>query len=145
MDTTVWASVANSSIARVLERSSAEPAHWQEVECLVHPQSRLQGAAAGHEPPGHSIAGRSGLASRSEPQEHERREFAQQIAQVLKAAVGAHRVGRIAVFASHPFLGELLAHLDDEVRKRVSDHHALDLTGLGLQALAQRLHGEFRL
>lgn len=41
MDTTVWAIVANSSIARVLERSSAEPAHWQEVECLVHPQSRL--------------------------------------------------------------------------------------------------------
>jgi hypothetical protein len=39
----------------------------------------------------------------------------------------------------------LLAHLDDESRKRVSESHALDLTGLGLQALEQRLHGEFRI
>ena len=145
MDTTVWAIVANSSIARVLERSTAEPGHWLEVECLMHPQSRLQGAEAGHDLPGHSIAGRSGLAPRSDPREHERREFAQQVAQVLKVAVGAHRVGRIVVFASNPFLGELLAHLDDESRKRVSESHALDLTGLGLQALEQRLHGEFRL
>ena len=145
MEKPVWAVVANGSKARVLEQDPRKPGRWTEVECLLHPQSRLHGASAGHEPAGHAIAGRSGLAPRSSPQEHERRIFAQQIADAVGAAVAEQRVGSIVVFASNPFLGELLAHLDSGSRQRVADSHALDLTSLGLQELMQRLHSDFQL
>ncbi len=139
MEKPVWAVVANGSRARVLEQHSTKPDHWTEKECWVHPQSRVHGAGAGaaHGPAAH--------VPRGGPQEHERRAFAQQLAQLLGSAVGEHRVGRLVVFASNPFLGELLAHLDGACRKRMADSHALDLTGLGMHELTQRLHSEFHL
>ena len=88
MDKPIWVVVANGSMARLLERDPAKPQAWVEKECLTHPQSRLQGAEAGQEPAGHSIAGRSGLAPRSEPHAHERRKFAQQVAHAVKGAMG---------------------------------------------------------
>lgn len=145
MEKPVWVVVANGSKARVLEQNPAKPERWTEMECLLHPQSRLHGASAGHEPAGHAMAGRTGLAQRSGPQEHERRAFAKQLADLLGAAVGEHRVGRIVVFASNPFLGELLAQLNGESRKRLAGSHALDLTGLGMHELTQRLHSDFHL
>lgn len=145
MEKPVWVLVANGSKARVLEQNSTKLEHWTEMECLLHPQSRLHDSSASHDSLAHAIAGRSGLAPRSSPKEHERRVFAKQLADMLGAAVGEHRVGRIVVFASNPFLGELLAHLDDESRKRLADSHALDLTSLGMHELTQRLQSDFHL
>jgi len=62
MDTPNWALVANGSMARLLELDPAAATHWTERQCLMHPAARLHGSAAGHEPPGHSIAGRSRVA-----------------------------------------------------------------------------------
>jgi protein required for attachment to host cells len=143
MDKPIWVVVANSSMARVLQFNPAKPERWTEKECLTHPQSRQQGSGAGHEPAGHSIAGRSGLAPRSDPREHERHEFAQQIAHTVKAAVGPGQIGSLVVFASNPFLGQLLGQLEEAAPKSVSASHPLDLTGLPLPDLAQRLHAEF--
>ncbi|HNZ89833.1 MAG TPA: host attachment protein [Acidovorax sp.] len=106
---------------------------------MTHPQSREQGSGAGHEPAGHSIAGRS------DPREHERHEFAHQVAHAVKAAVSAGQIGSLVVFASNPFLGQLLGQLEDAAPKRVSASHPLDLTGLALPDLARRLHAEFGL
>ena len=145
MQKPIWVVVANGSMARVLERDPAKPGRWMEKQCLTHPRSRQQGLAAGHEPPGHSMAGRSGLAPRSDAREHERREFAQQLAHAVKTAVGANPTGGLVVFASNPFLGELLGQLDDASRKLLSASHPLDLTRLGQPELIQRLQGEFGL
>ena len=145
MDKPIWVVVANSSMARLMEFNPGKPEHWTEKECLTHPQSRQQGSGAGHEPAGHSIAGRSGLTPRSDPREHERHEFAQQVAHTVKAAVSAGQIGSLVVFASNPFLGQLLGQLDDATHKRVSASHPLDLTGLPLHELARRLHAEFGL
>lgn len=145
MDKPIWVVVANSSMARVLESDPATPERWTEKECLTHPQSRQQGSGAGHEPAGHSIAGRSGLAPRSDPREHERHEFAQQVAHTVKTAVGAGQIGSLVVFASNPFLGQLLGQLEDETPGRVSVSHPVDLSSLPLHELAQRLHAEFGL
>lgn len=139
----IWAIVANGSVARVLERSPAQPAQWTEKECLTHPQSRQQGLGGGHEPPGHSIAGRSGLAPRSDARDHDRHAFAQQVARTVGAAAAAHQISGLVVFASNPFLGDLLGHLDDASRKLVSASHPLDLTSLPLPELVQRMHGDF--
>lgn len=145
MDKPIWVIVANGSIARVLEHHRTETGRWTEKECLTHPQSRQHGSGAGHEPPGHSMVGRSGLAPRNDAREHERHAFAQQIAQMLKTAVGAHQIGGLVVFASNPFLGELLGQLDDGSRKLLSASHPLDLTQLSQSELIQRMHGEFGL
>ncbi|EER60560.1 conserved hypothetical protein [Acidovorax delafieldii 2AN] len=145
MDKPIWVVVANSSMARVLEFNPDKPERWTEKECLTHPQSRQQGVGAGHEPGGHSIAGRSGLAPRTDPREHERHEFARQVAHTVKALVSAGQIGSLVVFATNPFLGQLLGQLEDATTKRVSASHPLDLTGLPLPDLARRLHAEFGL
>ena len=108
MDTPNWALVANGSMARLLELDPAAATHWTERQCLMHPAARLHGSAAGHEPPGHSIAGRS----------------------------------RVAVFASNPFLGELMEQLDGVTHQRLVASHAKDLTHLSLQELARHLQAE---
>lgn len=145
MDKPIGVVVANSSIARVMAFNPVNIERWTEKECLMHPQSRQQGSGASHEPAGHSIAGRSGLAPRSDPREHERHEFAQQVAHTLEAAVSAGQIGRRMVFASNPFLGQLLGLLEDAAHKRISANHPLDLTSLALPDLARRMHAEFGL
>ena len=132
MDTPNWALVANGSMARLLELDPAAATHWTERQCLTHPAARLHGSAAGHEPPGHSIAGRSGLAPRSEAAAQERRTFAREVAHAL----------REAVFASNPFLGELMEQLDGVTHQRLVASHAQDLTHLSLQELARHLPAE---
>ena len=145
MDKPIWVVVANSSMARELASNPAKPERWTEKECLTHPQSRQRGSGAGHGPAGHAIAGHSGLAPRSDPREHERHEFAQQVVHTAKAAVNAGQIGSLVVLASNPFLGQLLGPLDDATQQRVSASRPVDLTGLPLHELAQRLHAEFGL
>lgn len=142
MDTPNWALVANGSMARLLELDPAAATHWTERQCLMHPAARLHGSAAGHEPPGHSIAGRSGLAPRSEAAAQERRTFAREVAHALREAVGAAERSRVAVFASNPFLGELMEQLDGATHQRLVASHAQDLTHLSLQELARYLQAE---
>jgi len=145
MDKPIGVVVANRSMARVMAFNPVNSDRWTEKECLMHPQSRQQGSGVGHGPAGHSIAWRSGLAPRSDPREHERHEFAQQVAHTVKAAVSAGQIDRRMVFASNPFLGQLLGQLEDAAHKRIAARHALDLTGLARPDLARRLHAEFGL
>lgn len=135
--------VANAAMARVLERPSlTEP--LAEVECLVHPESRMHASELENERPGHSRQGRANLAQRTDAKERERTEFARQIAHRLKEGVGANRFDGIVLFASNPFLGELLSHLDEGVRRLVTASHALDLTALALPDLRTRLRSELQ-
>lgn len=145
MDKPIGIVAANSSMVRAMAFNPGKPERWAKTGCLMHPQSRLHGSGAGHEPAGYSIAGRSGFAPRSDPREHERHEFAQQVAHTVKTAVGAGQIGSLVVFASNPFLGQLLGQLEDATPGRVSASHPVDLSSLPLHELAQRLHAEFGL
>lgn len=60
-------------------------------------------------------------------------------------SVSAGQIGSLVVFASNPFLGQLLGPLDEATHKRVSASHPVDLTSLPLHELARRLHAEFGL
>lgn len=132
----LWIVVANAAMARCFEYSSVtEP--LVPGECLVHPEGRLHGRDLDAERPGHSHAGRTGLAHRTEVKERERTEFARQIADFLQE--DANRYSGIVLFASNPFLGELLSHLDEGVRQRVTASHAIDLTSFGLSELEARV------
>lgn len=140
----VWIVVANGSRARVLERPHRGEA-LREVRDWVHPATRqhrpdLQG---GHRQSG--IRGRSGLAQRSPAQDRERSAFAQEICQWLAHEIDTHAVGSVALLSSNPFLGELLAHGQGTLDKHLCATHAVDLTGLPLPELEQRLGHDFRL
>lgn len=137
----LWIVVANASMARCFERvSAAEP--LVPGECLTHPASRLHGRELEWDRPGRAMrddAGRVGFAPRTEAKERERTEFAREVANFLQQGAGANRYSGVVLFASNPFLGELLSHLDGGVRQLVTSTHALDLTAFDGKELEQRV------
>ena len=139
-----WIVVANSAVARVLERTSPG-GEFTEVASLAHPRSRLHGHELEDAGPGHSIAGRANLAPRSDAHEKEHALFAREIARQLRVGAHANRFDKLEVFASNPFLGKLLSELDDSVRRQMSASHALDLTALPPLELRTRLRSELRI
>lgn len=144
MSVPMWIVVANGSRARVLQRQKHPPG-LTEVHDWVHTATRQHRSdlPGGHRQSG--IRGRSGLAERSPAQDRERAAFAQEICQWLEQALHSHSVDRVALLASNPFLGELMAHGQGALHKHLSATHAVDLTGLPLPELEQRLRQDFRL
>lgn len=139
-----WILVANASQARILERTSfTEP--LVEVVDWLHPESRMRASETERSSLGQSQAGRSGLAPRSDLKQQHRSDFAKTLAAYLQEAVLSHRISRLALVVSNPFMGELLAHLDSSVQKALVAQHVLDLTSLNTTDLEHRLRNEFRL
>ena len=137
-----WILTANASVARLFERTSLL-APLSELADWMHPQGSMLASELERSPLGHSMAGRTGLAPRIEPKQRERHEFAHELAESLREAVLSHQVQDMALFASNPFMGELLAQLDPAVQKIISVKHPLDLTALSVQALEKKVHAEF--
>lgn len=139
-----WILVANASHARLLERRSlTEP--LLELADWVNPASRTQARETERAPLGQSLAGRAGLAPRTDLKQLHRSAFAKELATHLRDALMAQRMKSLALVVSNPFLGELLAHLDDSVKKVLATQHVLDLTSLNLTELDKRLRTDFRL
>lgn len=145
MQKPLWIVVASTSTARIFEKSSDAPYDLIPVQSFSHPASRMHGQELSDDRPGHSPSGRTVLAPRSEPREHEHDAFARELAGALKAAVGTNRVGSLAIFASSHFLGELRGHLDAGTSKLVVASHAVDMTMLDPAAIKEKLHSEFHL
>ena len=139
-----WIVVANASQARLFERSSLTQA-LVELTAWQHPESRMSASETERAPLGQSLAGRSGLAPRSDLKQHHRSDFAKNLAAYFHEAVLNHRMDRLALVVSNPFMGELMAHLDAPVQKVIVARHVLDLTSLSLTELDHRLRHEFRL
>lgn len=139
-----WIVVANASQARIFERSAfSEP--LVELTDWQHPESRMRASETERAPLGQSLAGRSGLAPRSDLKQQHRSDFAHTLAAYCHEAVLNHRIDRLALVVSNPFMGELMAHLDAPVQKAIVARHVLDLTSLNLTELDHRLRSEFRL
>lgn len=139
-----WLLTANASVARLFERTSLT-APLVELADWMHPEGSMRTSELERAPLGHSLGGRTGLAPRTDPKDRERSAFAHELAHWLREAALAHRVTEIALFASNPFLGELLSQLDPAVQKIISSHHPLDLTALPVQELDRKVRAEFRL
>jgi protein required for attachment to host cells len=139
-----WILTANSSVARLFERSGMT-APLTELADWMHAEGSMRTSELERAPLGHSLGGRAGLAPRTDPQRRERSAFAHELADWLHEAVLAHRITDITVLASNPFLGELLSQLDPGVQKMVRAHHPLDLTALTVQALDHKVRADFSL
>lgn len=135
----VWIVVANASRARIMERRHAgEPLLQREDR--VHPASRQHPREGQADLPGHTIGGRSALAPRISVRVRERRDFAHELAHVLRSHWHQHEIGDLVVYASNPFLGEMLAQLNGPVGCKVKAHEAVDMTTWPLSQIEARLH-----
>lgn len=141
MNKPVWIVVANASLARCFEQAAA-PQPLLPLASLEHPESRMHGRDLQTDRPGQTHkddAGRTSFVPRTEPKERERTEFARRVAKFLEDGGADNRYKSVLLFASNPFLGELLAHLSPGVRQHVTASHALDLTALDPAALTVRV------
>lgn len=142
----LWIVVANASLARCLEWTKAgEP--MVPLTTLEHPESRLHAEALKTAQPERAMkddAGRVSFVPRTEPKDRERTEFAREVAKYLQAGAATNRYRGVVLLASNPFLGELLAQLDDGVRRWVTETHAIDLTSFGLSELEARVREQLQ-
>lgn len=135
--------VANSFVARLFERGSLQQP-WVEVQDWWHAEGRMHTGDLERMSQGHSLAGRTGLAPHTDIRHRERAEFSRDVAHGLRNALAIDPWHELEIFASNPFLGELLAHLTPDVQKTVHATHALDLTALTAQAIEERWRTEFK-
>ena len=136
--------VANAVIARLFDRHGLkEP--WVETQDWWHGEGRLHARDLERAPLGHSLAGRTGLTPHTDIRERERAEFACDVAEGLKHAWVMNAWETLEIFASPPFLGELLAQLSPDVKKTVRRTHSLDLTALSAHELERRWQQEFKI
>jgi protein required for attachment to host cells len=134
--------VANSYMARLFERSSVQ-SPWVETQDWVHSESRMRAQDTERSPLGHSLAGRTGLAPHTEIRDRERMAFAHDVAADLKRSLAIDKWEELEVFASDPFLGQLLAHLSPDVQKIVCTTHVLDWTSLPAHEIEKRWRNAF--
>lgn len=132
----LWIVVANASRARIMARDRpGEPLLQREDR--VHPASRQHPRQTERDHPGQTIAGRSGLAPRTDARTRERNSFAHELADCLQDH--HHSMGDLVVYASNPFMGTLMAQLDTQLQRRVRLHEAVDMTNWPLAQIEARL------
>ena len=135
----VYAVVANAAIARLLRRGPERSQGWSEIGCLRHPAARQHESDSGPQRHGAQASNRSGLAQRQSGHQHERQVFARQVHAWLQEHLQDAHSRPLVVLASNPFLGELLAQIENGTGWHVHSHHAVDLTALPLNSLNLRL------
>ena len=145
MEHHLYAVVANGAMARILRRGPERSQGWSEIECLLHPEARHHAQDDTSQRHGNQATDRSGLAPRQSRGQHERQAFAREVGTLLQQHLQGPHSPPLVVFASTPFLGELLAQLDDGTRRHLHSHHASDLTALSLDSLSHRLREDFHL
>lgn len=136
--------VANSFVARLFERSSVRQP-WIEIQDWWHAEGRMHTGELERTSPGHSLAGRAGLAPHTDIRQRERADFARDLAKGLQHAWATEKWHELDIFASNPFIGELLGHLTSDVQKTVRSTHSLDLTALTAHDIEKRWREEFKI
>ena len=135
--------IANAAQARLMVRSDPD-GPLRPVVTLEHPESRLTGHELATDRMGQGLADqRGGAGTVYEPKTDTRRKeharFAREVAQHLKSGLRAREFERFVLFASSPFLGELKAVLDDELRRAMRAAVDVDLTSYEHRDLEQRV------
>lgn len=140
----LWIVVANGASARVFERSGPQAPlidlhHWE------HPQTRMHASELSFDHPGPGHSGRGGLTPRIEQRHKARQQLAHELSQWLQARLAKQNQGQVALFATNPFLGELMSELPEALHTHVCASHATDLTHVPFQALDEHLRRDYRL
>lgn len=136
-----WIIVADGSRARIFEEASSSDLH--ERETLTHPESRMHEQDITSDLPGRTFdssgEGRHAMGSKHEPKQHEKQEFAKQVADHLDKARTENRLANLIVIAAPAMLGLLRDAFSAETSKLVSAEVDKDLTQHSVQDIQQHL------
>ena len=136
-----WIIVADASRARIFEKASSKELH--ERETLTHPESRMHEQDITSDLPGRAFdssgEGRHAMGSKHEPKQHEKQEFAKQVADHLDKARTENRLANLVVIAAPGMLGLLRDALSAETSKLVSAEVDKDLTQHSVHDIQQHL------
>lgn len=137
-----WVLVADSGKARIIELRR-KPAEFHEVQELVsesqhQPSRELMSDASGRAfhvqgPSSHSMV------SRSDAHDRAKYEFSRKLVGKLEQAANMNAFERLAIFADPKTLGRLRQHMSKSLSARVTDELNLDLVGIPLDSLEQRI------
>lgn len=125
-----WIAVADSGKARIFSRAK-KFSKLEEIETLVHPESRLKGVDLVTDRPGqvhesHAYGESPNEATR--PKELEAQRFAREIADRLERGRKKGEYRHLVLVAAPRFLGRLRNCLDAETREHVAAEVDKDLT-----------------
>jgi protein required for attachment to host cells len=137
-----WVLVADSGKARIIELRR-KPAEFHEVQELVsesqhQPSRELMSDASGRSfhvqgPSSHSKVPRSDAHDRA------KHAFSRKLVEKLEQAASMNAFERLAVFADPKTLGRLRQHMSKSLSARVTNELNLDLVGMPLDSLEQRI------
>lgn len=133
--------IANSRIARLFTRASADEP-LVPLATLDQPDAHLKPSEAGGDRPGHgssdSRPGGVAFEPRLDPQRKSDLKFAHAVSHRVDEAL-AGGCGRLVLFASNPFLGELKSVLSEGAARHLASAINLDLTSFGLDEVEHRI------
>jgi len=139
-----WILIANATRARLLRQESGQ--RVKELQSFEHPESRSKISDLADDRSGNERSDRSfGSAAyqpRVDAKQKEHLRFARQLAAFLEQQAQLGSYGRIEVFASSPFLGELKSELGAATTRLLGGTHDLDLTMVGKAEIGRRLAHE---
>ena len=136
-----WIVVADSAGARIFT-VAAPGGRLEEVEALVHPESRMHAREVTSDLPGRAFdsagKGRHAMESEVGPKKQEAIAFARQLAKRLHSALAHGEADQFILVAAPDFLGLLRDALEPAVRKRVDME--LDLNLVRMKPTEIRAH-----
>ena len=142
-----WILIANASVARLFSRElDSDPLVL--LHSFEHAESRLKASELADDRLGHDStderAGGVSFEPRMDPRRKQHLKFARELAQRLDEGLAGGDCGRITLYASSPFLGELKMQLSSAAKKVLRAAADVDLTIYGLRELEERIAHELQ-
>ena len=142
-----WILIANASVARLFSRDlDSDP--LVPLHSFEHAESRLKASELADDRLVHDSndwrPGGVSFEPRLDPRRKQHLEFACELAQRLDEGLAGGDCGRITLYASSPFLGELKGQLSPAAKKALHAAVVVDLTSYGLRELEERIAHELQ-
>ncbi|HYW03930.1 MAG TPA: host attachment protein [Gammaproteobacteria bacterium] len=123
---TVWVVAANATRARIFSGEAGRlSAVLEEIEDLVHPESRMHDRDLTSDLPGRTYesygAARHAIEEPTTPRQHEVERFVGRIGDVINRGRRDGRFDKLYLVAAPELLGRLRKALDPETAKRIAD------------------------
>lgn len=135
-----WIVVADASRARLFARNK-KFSELEEIDTLVHPESRLRGQDLVTDRPGQKqearTTGEYDAGENNDPKDHEAEAFARELGHHLNKARAEGRFEHLVLLAEPRFLGQLRKRLDHATGEAVSEAVSTNLTRASIEDVAR--------
>jgi protein required for attachment to host cells len=139
----IWFVLADGAKARILQRRSSEPRHFDVVADEQSAEAQLPGHDLGTDRPGRSYESatpsRHAIEGKINPHEAAKLRFEVQIAELVNRAAEQGLFDSLVLVAPPRVLGDMRQALSAQARERLIVEEGKDLLGLPEQMLTNRL------